>query len=43
MGVGSGSNRCESRHGLSPARVSQLRRHLRQDWEWFCGESRIEA
>jgi hypothetical protein len=25
------------RYGLCPARVSQLRRELRQDWERFCG------
>jgi hypothetical protein len=26
-----------SRHGLSPSRVSQLRREFWQDWERFCG------
>ena len=26
-----------SRHGLSPSRVSQLRREFWQDWEHFCG------
>jgi len=25
------------RHGLSPARVSQLRREYREDWNRFCG------
>jgi hypothetical protein len=27
------------RHGLSPARVSQLRRAFHDDWRAFCGES----
>jgi hypothetical protein len=26
------------RHGISPARVSQLRREFRQDWLQFCGD-----
>jgi hypothetical protein len=26
------------RHGISPARVSQLRREFRQDWKRFCGD-----
>jgi hypothetical protein len=26
------------RHGLSPGRVSQLRRELHDDWEFFCAE-----
>jgi hypothetical protein len=26
------------RHGISPARVSQLRREFRRDWKVFCGE-----
>jgi hypothetical protein len=25
------------RHGLSPARVSQLRREFHDDWARFCG------
>jgi hypothetical protein len=27
-----------ARHGLSPGRVSQLRRELHDDWEFFCAE-----
>jgi hypothetical protein len=27
-----------ARHGLSPGRVSQLRRELHDDWELFCAE-----
>jgi hypothetical protein len=27
------------KHGLSPGRVSQLRRELHDDWEFFCAES----
>jgi hypothetical protein len=26
------------KYGLSPGRVSQLRRELHDDWEFFCAE-----
>ena len=29
------------RHGLSPGRVSQLRREFLHRWEIFCGESSV--
>src|SRR5215471_8942820 len=31
------------KHGLSPARISQLRREFMQDWERFCGEGPEQA
>jgi hypothetical protein len=31
------------RHGLSPARISQMRRKLRDDWEAFCAAPEDEA
>jgi hypothetical protein len=27
-----------NRHGISPSRVSQLRREFKEDWDRFCGE-----
>jgi hypothetical protein len=36
--LGEGTCAVADRHGLSPARVSQLRREFHADWETFCGE-----
>ena len=33
---GEGTLDVASKHGLSPARVSQLRREFREDWHRFC-------
>jgi hypothetical protein len=35
--IGSRTGEVASKHGLSPARVAQLRRELHDDWERFCG------
>jgi hypothetical protein len=36
--VGERTSDVADRHGMSPARVSQLRREFRQDWGRFCGD-----
>jgi hypothetical protein len=36
--VGERTQRVARKHGLSPARVSQLRREFHQDWRSFCEE-----
>jgi hypothetical protein len=36
---GEGTLAVADRHGLSPGRVSQLRRDFGRDWQRFCGES----
>jgi hypothetical protein len=38
MMVGERTLDLASRHGISPARVSQLRREFRRDWRVYCGE-----
>ena len=32
-----------NKHGLSPARVSQLRREFMEDWTHFCGDGEESA
>ena len=36
--LGTGTLEVARKHGLSPARISQLRREFRQDWHRFCDE-----
>jgi hypothetical protein len=36
--VGERTSTVAQRHGLSPGRVSQLRREFKDDWQQFCGE-----
>jgi hypothetical protein len=38
MMAGEGTMALADRYGLSPARVSQLRREFHADWQTFCGE-----
>ncbi len=35
--IGGRTGEVASKHGLSPARVAQLRREFHDDWEQFCG------
>ena len=41
--LGERSLEVAARYGLSPARVSQLRREFRDDWRRFCGEPDARA
>jgi hypothetical protein len=43
MAVGEGTNHVAARFGLSPARVSQLRREYSQDWRRFTGDAGMSA
>jgi hypothetical protein len=43
MMVGERTLDLAAHHGISPARVSQLRREFRQDWRLFCGEDVVGA
>ena len=36
--VGEPTQEVARRHGVSPARISQLRREYQQDWRTFCDE-----
>ena len=36
--LGERTSEVASKHGLSPGRVSQLRREFHDDWEFFCAE-----
>jgi hypothetical protein len=39
MAQGNGTGELAAAYGLSPARVSQLRREFHDDWQIFCGEA----
>jgi len=43
MSVGEGTNHVARRFGMSPSRVSQLRREYSQDWRRFTGEAGMSA
>ena len=38
-GPGDRAGEVARRHDLSPARVSQLRRQLKENWDLFCGNA----
>ena len=43
MAMGERTDHLARKHGISPARISQLRREYHADWQTFCGDGLDES